>query len=372
MGKLNVDKTAFWVTMLFIMVAPIENILRTEQIFYVIGILLLGFCVVNRRQLYIDNSKYILLLMVYMFLTCYWSVDENAFGSLVVIYAELLFCFCSYNSDIAKMSTKIKTAFLIQNWVLLFLCFTNGSYMDNRFWLKSATSGADPNYLSGWFVIPLCFAVEYLFSENVKKVWKIALVAQIVLSFYFIMQTASKSGLITNACVVAIATIYTSRKLIKEHPGRATFIIALFIIAVIIAINHMPAYLVQRLTNGDTTGTGRFPMWLTLAREMVNNPIKMIFGFGTGSVKYYTGKGLVSHNTFLDVLFNEGFLGFSMLWCYIIKAIRKKRKKFPFTVIAFVGMSVLLLTLSAFNTRFFMLVLFLIGVDITEQEPVAE
>lgn len=130
--------------------------------------------------------------------------------------------------------------------------------------------------------------------------------------------------------------------------------------------NHMPTYLVQRLTNGDTTGTGRFPMWLTLAREMINNPIKMIFGFGTGSVKYYTGKGLVSHNTFLDVLFNEGFLGFSILWCYIVKSTKKKRKEFPFTVISFVGMSVLLLTLSAFNTRFFMLVLFLIGMDIAE------
>ena len=222
MGKLNVDKIAFWVTMLFIMVAPVENILRTEQIFYVIGIFLLGLCVVNRHRLYIDDSKYILLLMVYMFLTCYWSVDENAFGSLVVIYAELLFLFLQlqfrYSKDEYK---KIKIAFLIQNWILLFLCFTNGSYMDNRFWLKSATSGADPNYLSGWFVIPLCFAVEYLFSENVKKVWKIALITQIVLSFYFIMQTASKSGLITNACVAAIATIYTSRKLIKEHPGRA-------------------------------------------------------------------------------------------------------------------------------------------------------
>lgn len=370
---MNVDKIAFWLTMIFIMMAPIENILRTEQIFYVIGILLLGFCVVNRRQLYIDNSKYILLLMAYMSLTCYWSADANVFGSLIVIYAELLFLFLQLQFQYSKDEyQKIKIAFLIQNWVLLSLCFTNGSYMDNRFWLKSATSGADPNYLSGWFVIPLCFSVEYLFSENVKKVWKMALVAQIVLSFYFIMQTASKSGLITNAGVITIATIYTSRKLIKEHPGHAVFIIALFTAAVIIAINHMPTYLVQRLTNGDTTGTGRFPMWRTLAKEMMNHPIKMVFGFGTGSVKYYTGKGLVSHNTFLDVLFNEGFIGFSILWCYIVKSIRKKRKEFPFTVIAFVGMSVLLLTLSAFNTRFFMLVLFLIGMNITEQEPVAE
>ena len=69
-------------------------------------------------------------------------------------------------------------------------------------------------------------------------------------------------------------------------------------------------------------------MWITLAKEMFNNPLKMIVGFGTGSVKYYTGKGLVSHNTFLDVLFNEGILGFSILWCYIIKSIKKKREEY--------------------------------------------
>ena len=172
--------------------------------------------------------------------------------------------------------------------------------MDSRFWLKSATSGADPNYLSGWFVIPLCLAMEFLFSEEVKKIWKILIIIQVVLSFYFIMQTASKSGLITNACVLASAMIYTSRKLIKEHPWRAIAVLVFFVVGIVVAINNMPTYLVQRLTNGDTTGTGRFPMWATLAEAMLNNPIKMLFGFGTGAVKYYTGKGLVSHNTYLD------------------------------------------------------------------------
>lgn len=373
MGKLNVNRIAVGVTIFFILFAPVENILRTEQIIYVIGIVVLGLCIADRHKLRIDNSKYILLLMVYMLLTCYWSAEKQAFNSLIVIYAELIFLFLqlqfSYNKSDYR---KIKIAFLIQNWVLLLLCFTNGSYMDSRFWLKSAASGADPNYLSGWFVIPLCFAIEFLFSENVKKIMKAGIVAQIVLSFYFIMQTASKSGLITNICVVAIATIYTSRKLIRKHPGHAFSIVVVFVIAIIFAFNHMPAYLVQRLTNGDMTGTGRFPMWITLAKEMFNNPLKMIVGFGTGSVKYYTGKGLVSHNTFLDVLFNEGILGFSILWCYIIKSMKKKRKECPFTVIAFLGMSVLLLTLSAFNTRFFMLILFLIGMDVREQSVANE
>ena len=366
MGKLDTDKFAFWVTFIFIIVSPLENILRTEQIVYAVGIMALGFCIFRKGMLVVNNSKYIIFLMIYMFFACYWSTEKQALNLLPVVYAELIFLYFQLQFFYTESQyRKIKIAFLIQNWILLILCFTNGTYMDSRFWLKSATSGADPNYLSGWFVIPLCFAVDFLFSKEIKKIWKGVIIAQVVLSVYFIMQTASKSGLITNACVMAIATIYTSRKMIKDHPGYALAIIVLFIAGSTVAINNMPVYLVQRLTNGDMTGTGRFPMWITLIKEMLNNPIKMIFGFGTGAVKYYTGKGLVSHNTYLDFLFNYGVIGFSTLIIFVAKSIRIKLKNCPYSVISFCGMSVLLFTLSAFSTRFFMSVLFLIGLDIT-------
>ena len=366
MGKLDTDKFAFWVTFIFIIVSPLENILRTEQIVYAVGIMALGFCIFRKGMLVVNNSKYIIFLMRYMFFACYWSTEKQALNLLPVVYAELIFLYFQLQFFYTESQyRKIKIAFLIQNWILLILCFTNGTYMDSRFWLKSATSGADPNYLSGWFVIPLCFAVDFLFSKEIKKIWKGVIIAQVVLSVYFIMQTASKSGLITNACVMAIATIYTSRKMIKDHPGYALAIIVLFIAGSTVAINNMPVYLVQRLTNGDMTGTGRFPMCITLIKEMLNNPIKMIFGFGTGAVKYYTGKGLVSHNTYLDFLFNYGVIGFSTLIIFVAKSIRIKLKNCPYSVISFCGMSVLLFTLSAFSTRFFMSVLFLIGMDIT-------
>lgn len=70
MVKLDVNKTAFWVTLIFILVSPIENILRTEQVVYVLGIAILVFCVIQRKYLLLNNSKYIIVLMIYMFLTC--------------------------------------------------------------------------------------------------------------------------------------------------------------------------------------------------------------------------------------------------------------------------------------------------------------
>lgn len=91
MVKLDVNKTAFWVTLIFILVSPIENILRTEQVVYVLGIAILVFCVIQRKYLLLNNSKYIIVLMIYMFLTCYWSAERQALNSLLVIYKDDLF-----------------------------------------------------------------------------------------------------------------------------------------------------------------------------------------------------------------------------------------------------------------------------------------
>ena len=70
MVKLDVNKTAFWVTLFFILVSPIENILRTEQIVYILGIAALAICVIQRKFLINNNSRYIVVLMIYMFITC--------------------------------------------------------------------------------------------------------------------------------------------------------------------------------------------------------------------------------------------------------------------------------------------------------------
>lgn len=366
MLRLNVDNIALWVSIIFIILSPLENIFRTEQIVYIIGIGILGLAVLWRYKIFINNSMYLLAFMGYIFISTYWSIAEDAFNSLIVIYAELLFLFLQLQFNYNKEGCfKIKIAFIIQNLILLIICYMYGSYMDSRFWIKSATSGADPNYLAGWFIIPLCFEVELLMVNGVKKIYKILFLIEIIVSFYYIMQTASKSGFIANVFVIIIAILYNFKSLIREHPRRAIGITVLFSIGILVIFNYMPAYLLQRLANGDMTGTGRFPMWLVIGSEMLNDPLKVILGFGTGAVKYYTGTGLVSHNTFLDLLFNEGIIGISFFICYIKKSLIKTKS--PYIIIAFWGMFVLLFTLSAFNTRFFMLILFLIGLNITTE-----
>lgn len=368
MLNVSTDKIAVWVTLVFLLVAPFENIVRSEQFVYVIGVAVLLFCVLVKRHLFRNYSLLILVFMIYMFFATEWSPVQNGFGTMLASYAGFIFLYLQIQFDYTSEDyEKIKIAFILQNWILLALCFRFGSYMDSRFWLKSASSGADPNYLSGWFVIPLCFAVDYLFSEKTEIFVKLLLVIQIILSFYFIMQTASKSGLFINFLVVLLAGFYAVRKDVREHPVRAIAIVALLIGGFFFAINHMPAYLVSRIDSGVGTASGRLPMWKNLITTMWQHPLHSIVGFGTGSDRLYTGsKGMRAHNTYLDILFDYGVIGFLLILTYMIKGVKNKMNRQPHIIIAFLGLSVLLFTLSSFNTRFFVSILFLLGMQISD------
>ena len=368
-NRTNYSRLPLLISIIFILVAPVENIYRTEQYVYIIGVAALGACLLFRRSFKLNSSRYWLYFMIYAFIACLWSKNTGAYASLLTMYAQLLFLILQlqfpYSSEDYQ---KIKVAFLVQNWILIALCFRFGSYMDSRFWLKSALSGADPNYLSGWFIIPLCFAVEFLFSEKTKLWQKAIMIAQIAVSFYFIMQTASKSGLITNAFAIALATLYTLRDTVRRHPLRALFVVVAFIVGVALVINYMPTYLLSRLSNRDLTLTGRTRWWSEIMGRLLNNPLGLIFGYGTASVSLYTSSGMVSHNTFLDTFFNQGVIGLTLMLVFMFSGLKEKWRSRPYVVVALLSMSVLIFTLSAFATRFVMLMFFLIGAEIYDKD----
>ena len=368
-----ISRIPFIVSILFIIISPLENIYRIERYVYIIGVVILSVCLLLNKSFSFNNSKLWLIFIFYAFITCFWSESFSAYSTLVTMCAEVFFLIFqlqfSYSSEDFR---KIKIAFIVQSWFLLFLCARYGRYIDSRLWLQSDYSGADPNYLSGWFIIPLCFAVEFLVSSKTKIWVKAILLIQTALSFYYIMQTSSRSGLIATVLVVAIATVYSFRHTLAKYPIRAVFILIVFGIAIAIGIRNMPSYLIKRLSTGDFTLTGRTVMWQKLALTLLQNPLRLLFGFGTSAVALYTGNGMVSHNTFLDILFNHGIIGLSAMLMFMFGGIRQKWKSRPYVVIALVGMSVLVCTLSAFNTRFLMLMFFLIGADVVENKSVNE
>ena len=81
--------------------------------------------------------------------------------------------------------------------------------------------------------------------------------------------------------------------------------------------------------------------------------------------------GLVAHNTFMDVMFNNGLIGIGYFLTIIIKGIlnRLREQKIEI-VIGAVGMCMAIFTLSALTTRpvSFMLLLLLIDINVENSQ----
>ena len=107
------------------------------------------------EKIVIDETSALLLFLGYAFLTCYWSVNAAPFLNLFNTAVMYIFLFLVLLLASEQDYERLKKAFVIQGVVLLILCLSFGTYQDNRFWIISSTTGADPNYLSGWFILPV-------------------------------------------------------------------------------------------------------------------------------------------------------------------------------------------------------------------------
>ena len=269
----------------------------------------------------------------------------------------------------AQEYEKFKKAFIIQGAVLLVLCFTFGVYRDNRFWIKSSTTEADPNYLSGWFILPVTMASEYIDKKN-SLIIKGLLIIEIALSFYFVAQSGSRSGLLCIAFVVLGYTVWMLRLEIKKKPLYAVMGIVLFILLVSFAIKMIPANTFYRFTNGSDVESlgGRTRIWENLMSVLFSHPLGMIFGMGQGSAPFYSGFDRVAHNTFMDILFENGLVGLFFYLYFFFIAMKSALKKDPAIAIAFISVGILIFTLSSTYMRFLIFMLFMADCHVKEQQ----
>ena len=372
---LNNEKLPIKLLELFIIFSPLEHIARVEQVGYVIiiGFFLLAFFKILELK---RGLKFVLVLfMFHLLICCFWSPSNNAMSSGLVKLVVFSFLILAVQFDYTKEDyAMIKRAFLIQGMLLVVICCVFGSFKDNRLWISTSSSGSDPNYLSTWFIFPLIYACDELINSNNKGIWKLLVGIEMVAIYACVFLTASRSGFVTNILVVALYIVYCFRETIRKNPIKALGLVLIIIVASICIINFMPDYLIQRLTQTNSMGS-RGRAWKELLATMNDDWGQSIIGFGEsatiyhntqGAVYGYSTGGLVAHNTFLEVAFNNGIIGIMYFLILIIGGtIQKVRERQIEIVIGTFGMCVALFTLSALSTRpvTFMLLLLLIDVQ---------
>ena len=363
---------------LFIILSPLEHVARVEQIGYVflIGVLLLLF---SKKLTLKRGSKLILVLFTFHLLACcVWSPASNAAASGFTKLVVYLFLILAVQFDYTEEDySRLKKAFILQGWIMVAICLLFGNFQNNRLWISSSSSSADPNYLSTWFIFPLVYACDEIVNTNENKIWKLIVAIEMIAIYACVFLTASRSGFVTNILVVALYAIYSFRETIRKNPIKALLIIAVVAIACITVTNLIPDYLLQRLTSTHSMGS-RGRVWRELLSAMNSNWFQSIIGFGDGATVFYNTQGaiygmggLVAHNTFMDVMFNNGLIGIGYFLTIIIKGIlnRLREQKIEI-VIGAVGMCMAIFTLSALTTRpvSFMLRLLLIDINVENSQ----
>lgn len=364
------DSLVSIILMVIVVLSPLEHVIGVEKLLYTAGLFVVGLCVLHRRKIVIDETCALLLFLGYAFLTCFWSIYASAFLNLFNTAVMYIFLFLFLQFSYSEQDyEQLKKAFIIQGAVLLILCFTFGTYQDNRFWIISSTTGADPNYLSGWFILPVAMSNEFFLRKN-NIIVRVLLLVEMVLSFYFVTQSGSRSGLLCIAFVVLAYTTWTLRFEIRKKPLYGIIGIVGFVFLLSVAVKMIPANTLYRFSKASDAGSlgGRTKIWGNLMHALFSHPLGLICGMGQGSAPFYSEVNRVAHNTFMDIFFENGIIGLLFYLYFFIVALKKAFKKDIAMGIALIATGILIFTLSSTYMRFLIFMLFMADCHVYQEE----
>lgn len=213
--------------------------------------------------------------------------------------------------------------------------FVVGMYVDPDTFYR-LTHGGEEARLGGYIMNPnelgmlagvgiACLIFDLYRSH--KMPWTIA---KLLVLFYALYATGSRSSLIGALLIIFFHIIQSDRKQLK-----------VVIIAAMLVITPVAIWKIV-LKDGDSSRieevlsmTGRLPFWTALVTEGL--PREPWLGFGFMRIDYneyfqstHTYPGKMTHNTFLQVLMNLGFIGLTIVIFQVgstIKGIMKEGKE---------------------------------------------
>jgi hypothetical protein len=329
-----VNQQLFW--LLLLMVACFftwsENVVITRIIKVIgrMGMLFFSYVVYQkiirfgavdslRTHNILSSSFYILYLLLGL-ASFLWSTNVG-YSALqwFMTTQTLVFCYYFIKSlyllDEYFPNHKIRLYNLLGNSsFVLILIFVIGMWVNPDVFYRMTHGGEEarlggylmnPNelgMLAGVGVAGLLFDLK----RNHSRKWTIL---KLIILFYGLYATGSRSSLIGALLIIGFHVMQSNNKRIK-----------MIIMVGLMVISPVAIYKVV-LKDGDTSRmeevlsmTGRLPFWTALINEGL--PREPLFGFGFMRIDYkeyfqsaHTYPGKMTHNTFMQVLMNLGFVG---------------------------------------------------------------
>ncbi|MCH2230193.1 MAG: O-antigen ligase family protein [Crocinitomicaceae bacterium] len=213
------------------------------------------------------------------------------------------------------------------SWAIfpIMLIYLIGSFIEPDSFYRGMRGGEEKR-LGGWIMNPnelgmlasISASLAYLYSQKENKIfWPILF---FFLSIVILVLTSSRSSAIGFILILGILILKSKNVLLKRTMIAATFIIVPLFINFVILKDSGGIEEVMSMT-------GRLPFWKALLNEgIVREPF---FGYGFMRINYTdyfqglnTYPGKMTHNTFMQVLMNLGFVGFFIAIIQLSQTIR--------------------------------------------------
>ena len=268
------------------------------------------------------------LLVVYSEKITVTTTKDMILGALML----LLITIRVYNNREKEL---METAWIVVGVICVFACLTSSevvSESESRAVIRIFGYEEDQNQFCAYLIMPTLISIKRIIKKD--KLFPVYIIF-VGLSFYAILKTGSRGGLIGVMAGLAVYIMIGIRSLKIRLGVIAAALLSVFIFYTAV-MPMLPDDVRERYSVSavkEDGGSGRFEIWSFLVEYTMQRPERMRRGsgvFSTYSIMYSAGfKNGVAHNAYIQILNDEGLIGLLLFMTVIILCIIRNIKKEP-------------------------------------------
>lgn len=312
--------------------------------------------VINLRRVLITKQN--ILILIFLVLSTFNTFIQGYIPSYFARYFLQVILFIVFSSITLR---KKEEEFIELNFVLasslyalltIISCIKNSSVRYYHSPIILFNTNIDPNYIGIPFVLSSTLLFYWILNVN-----KIALnISLLFINIIAIIFTASRGSFLALAVLFALVFwCYLTERRVPLRKKSISFVLlcSLMIIGSSFIFRYLPGQWQRMSDISLSSNNGRFQLWSAALRDFSNAPL---FGNGIGYVLNQVG--MVTHNTFIQILCETGIVGFTLFFGVFISFISKTRKlKDQFFFFSLVGLLLFFFSLDLIDNRCIWIVL---------------
>ncbi|WP_223592359.1 O-antigen ligase family protein [Neobacillus bataviensis] len=321
----------------------------------------LGVSIFYLKNMKIRLDKFLIIPILYVMVvmvTMFYSHDLSETIQRTISIGQnigviIILSLLSYNRTEIRL---LKRAIVFSGWLTLLLMYfysDTQSILGGRLTVSVNGVYQDPNYLTGFLIFSIMFYFEDLIKNRSK-----ASIVKLGVFLIFVLLTGSRGGFLAIVGSILIySLIWTRTK--KFKPSSLIILISFILIMSTIfniALNMLPETVAQRYDASyslNDNAAGRGDIWESLIFSYEQSPgFNKFFGWGAGTIRYFTYNGNVAHNIWLESLIEIGVIGVLMLFILYFSYIRKAFKLKEYVMATcFIGYMIMAMSMSLYSYK---------------------